>query len=1414
MPDPLHRQPTPENDPPSELHRLSAIQREETLALPSHEIQIQRLKHLATHLHEVVCTRLSTPKTLPDVFFEDERIFYSLVHVSQTPIAERAFSTIERAVAELPCYRKLAIDITAIFAHVLKLPGSTTDYEKLVDFIFAQDEISHQGKTRFEYISGYFQELQKSKRCYSVSQSTFIDFLTHGYALLSSAGTTANACTLAGTILGKLIGHRGSFQGANFILPLLLGGVKDEGLVLHTLECGLAVGDPPEQLALVASDLSNVMWEHDLNRLHFSSTIGKFRETSISILPFLSTLSHFSREYSSHPQFEEAFDRFLIVSRILLDQKIPHTFTNHTFKDEKFWKRICFSETSAFKEDFASHASQVSDCLLKLKMRAQEGNEVYSKVAQLITIPPSHEKLSVLNHILGLPHFHITDFNCAVSLLCDLAFDENLPPQNWSDLQRLIHSQIQKGKNVEDLLLSLEKVRKLETNRQHTHTCKWDEYFRVASQLTPTLSDLAAITPNVVTFYRSITSQVQLDTAHELFQLAYTLRDQGHSAKHHITEIADTLFSSSGVGELYLCSLNYHKSMDREDSRLIRSFLDLPLSEDLAWIQALRECVRWQISNYLPLIGVFTAFASLTNTHRPSAQEWREIHVLISQLVRDQIPLTYLSSALLQKYIRTPLHQRTHNEIANHLFTLSRIKTSHETFSIAESLDEVLLLISQQGPSTYSAAVIEKLLIFTGGESLEPLRELWEIHGLPSQEGWFCILENIKEYAASGLSPFHLCRDITLIDKQISGNELTRGILWRDCRTIISHLNNSFQKNGTVGLPLTLLTLSFIEEFSSWNPSQRSHALSLLESFSRLYHSVATSEKEWEYGDTASVYRTEIRNYLTYCISSIPNVLGNSAISQKITLIVDNGKFHSISQFSHILRDVHAYASTLQLRDTNPKLQALASSHFAEIFHTSQGIYHSESDEARAHFNSTMRIIDRAFRDYAGFGGSALSSRRPPRTDTLEPVAPMIVRFGMHSANRTYILNSSNNDSFPGKGVCIEGLRTERVFRTDPYWRELKKNSPHWQWLESDGLFGNSYFHSFDMEELSECSFIQLRGLEIVLPPPRSKFQIDGIGYGYLFYNRHFAPFPEIALGVPVTLIKDLFGNSFIPAEDFTGFDSRRIDISKVDLSYEGIKELCRKRRLPLLNLTYGSVVGSGLCNAPLPKTEPYYGWELLISGGHLVSDAWGHVHKSILQNYPHRSGATFNEQSRLAKELHQKIYNYFHQLQDYRTGLRFAFSFYKMGTTFTNDLEVAEHASRAQPLSNSDQEHDTSQLSVTHSFPVQEELTVHPYQYRMLEEVYRYHLGGITQGWRQHQFPILHFPITLRPDILPSRRNRLFSIDTGTLDITLQNRKIPLSRSGNGFGEDERKVWREVILPIFKSHSIGWDPTFLLPET
>lgn len=357
--------------------------------------------------------------------------------------------------------------------------------------------------------------------------------------------------------------------------------------------------------------------------------------------------------------------------------------------------------------------------------------------------------------------------------------------------------------------------------------------------------------------------------------------------------------------------------------------------------------------------------------------------------------------------------------------------------------------------------------------------------------------------------------------------------------------------------------------------------------------------------------------------------------------------------------------------------------------------------------------------------------------------------------------------------------------------------------MENGGLFGTPYFHQFSMTDFGRCGFLQLRGVEVVVPPSERRYVLDGVPYSYLVYNRHFAPYPQVALGVPTIVINDLLGNSLVDSNDFRGFEQSRSDVSKADFSYRGLLEACQRRKLNLLDLTYGSVIGGGLCNAFLPKSLPHYEWERTAGAATGWTDSWGHIHKSFRLGQHSSMGRTLDEQLNYARVLHYDVMNVMRPLQDYLSAFRFALSLYKMGYTLVRDSDFREVDEDQQEDDQSEQQEDAGGEP--------QERRVHEYRYRMLQECYRWYHGGREQGWHFEQFPELHFAWVLDPNSLPPQSQRRFHVDLATMVLKTQDGTFQLPTDGDGTGEEERALWAEHVVPHFENHSTGWEPRFLM---
>jgi hypothetical protein len=418
----------------------------------------------------------------------------------------------------------------------------------------------------------------------------------------------------------------------------------------------------------------------------------------------------------------------------------------------------------------------------------------------------------------------------------------------------------------------------------------------------------------------------------------------------------------------------------------------------------------------------------------------------------------------------------------------------------------------------------------------------------------------------------------------------------------------------------------------------------------------------------------------------------------------------------------------------------------------------------------------------------------------------MIVNFGRDVARSVYVINSSDNNEFPGKGILLSGIIPEKAFAPDPHWEDAGKDSPFWQWTEGNGLFANEYFHDFDFEDLRRTDFLMMRGMMAVMCPGNPRFKLDGVDYSYVVYNRHFySEGVEVALLVPTVVLQEKIRNTLIDIEDFQGFSSEQDDAMEVGLGYIDLLDACEAKGLNLLNLTYGSVIGGGLCNAYLPESAPHYTWEREHDAS-AWTDRWGHIHKSfILGRYGSSMNNSLDEQLGFARELQKNVYDVSSALIDQSDAMRFALSFYKMGSTLISTSDDPDQDLEEQQFEEEEEENSSDE----------DPGAISPGRYRMLEEIYRWRQGAAENGWPVSQIPILHSAYVLDPNNIPSPGQKKYELDLATMVLTTDDGEtVQFPKDGTGFGDEERDLWRIFVVPHFSGPgSTGWEPRMLMRD-
>jgi hypothetical protein len=864
------------------------------------------------------------------------------------------------------------------------------------------------------------------------------------------------------------------------------------------------------------------------------------------------------------------------------------------------------------------------------------------------------------------------------------------------------------------------------------------------------------------------------------------------------------LLAGDGFIGLLKYALEAQDELDLPDTGIYKSARTLSENLSERGLEVLEEAVEYQLSHGYSTNELFINFASfaeridveLPADERESA--WSALEDLFGGLKTEDTTLGYVNPETLSSYQNSEEKAVELKGVIRHSRALNNLRLDSEVNSLNQSrIDRFVDGLATLGASSGAISVVRDLIDSSkGGEALTIVEIADSLWGEPfTEQAWSTVGEHLEFYRSAGFPLQSLIRKVQEIDAQ--NNPFTDGdpLLWKHFSEVAEDLQSG-------DLPLDVISPRFLEEYGK--NSERNQVL--LGLFSR---AVARFGEQIRHTEGEGRIPSELTRLLAEMTSKNFGLTDNPAMVHKLNLMVAGAGYQTIEEFRTGLKELKMYALTdIMLNAPDPERQKWARETISREFNMGGPPYELGSPEAKQHYNQSMEVVLRAFRDNKGFGGLAIDCRGVPSSEELDTVPSMMIRFGEDSAQEVYIANASSNQHYPGKGVHIAGMEPEKVFAPDPGWEERGKDSPFWQWTEGKGLFAGEYFHNFDMEDFRNAEFLLLRGVMAVMNPGNEKFDLDGVNYSYVVFNRHFYPGTEAACLVPTEVLQEQLADGLARLESYRGFDTTRTDLSEDRLSYRALLEACQGKGLNLLNLTYGSVIGGGLCNAYLPGSAPHYEWEDGFTSVSAWQDSWGHVHKSwlLMRDFSMDRGRQIDSKLSFAREAQENVYNVSRGLQSELDALRFALSFYKMGSTLTRDQF------RDNPDGSGGQDEEQFMDDNQQEQPQFDEQTVHDYRYRMLEEIYRWHLGAVEAGWSVGQIPVLHFAYVLEPNLLPPKAERQFELDLADMKLVTPDGEFYLPLDGDGLGEEEREIWRKHVIPYFQDGT-GYEPRLLMRD-
>jgi hypothetical protein len=507
-----------------------------------------------------------------------------------------------------------------------------------------------------------------------------------------------------------------------------------------------------------------------------------------------------------------------------------------------------------------------------------------------------------------------------------------------------------------------------------------------------------------------------------------------------------------GVGDALLKAVALHHRLGKPVDPLYRHYLQLVRTIPNNAAPILGQMVEYQEANNRGVEYVFRNFSELVGiagTNRPALGAdyiWGGLQEIVNELTPRGIPIDFLGPACVQAFLHPRETTDRLSRIQRYLTTLYALSCDPANQIDSASAANILFKVADVGPNSPGPQVLQMLGFDRAGRETISCCDLSANVRIPayiSPEAWMGLARAIELYREHRWPLKNLIDSMVTLDANVLTLQGLNPEMWESVSELLSSLRDA-------ELPYDLLTREFILQFHRAGDSQRELLSHFITGLTRFNLKLIALDEKSRSTDGYSSRRPDttklLRESLDEIIQSQHGLTDNPAMVHKLKLILAQGGISSYDDSRRMIDDLRLHALTDIMRNSaDESRREWASEEMARTFNMGGPPYVEGTPEAKTHFNQSMKVVDPAFRDSKGFGGMAIDARGVPRSRNLDPVPPMLVRFGLDSAEKTYIANSSTNNHFPGKGICISQIDIHKVFSTDPLWRQRGKQSPHWK---------------------------------------------------------------------------------------------------------------------------------------------------------------------------------------------------------------------------------------------------------------------------------------------------------------------------------------------------------------------------------
>lgn len=608
----------------------------------------------------------------------------------------------------------------------------------------------------------------------------------------------------------------------------------------------------------------------------------------------------------------------------------------------------------------------------------------------------------------------------------------------------------------------------------------------------------------------------------------------------------------------------------------------------------------------------------------------------------------------------------------------------------------------------------------------------------------------------------------------------------------------------------------------------------------------------------------QISNIFLYCKLLAKYKLPDASLRNYIKAIGENGYIKTADDSFNLLREITAHALRVAMfTTTDPSVLEEAKTQFQNITLCDNPPYPLTDDkggvnpDAQRVTEQASEIQKRLVLIHHGFSSLMFEARRPPTDEE-----PLLSRFGTDVAHKVRRINAKDPNSFPGKGVLISGIDPYRAFGQDLATGDIT-GDPFAAYKEAWPFYADDFDDLSRTHLLLTRGLIAvsspgnekhvINGVHYSLVIFNDHFHNKGVDVALLVPTE--------------VLQEKIKGTTMPTDELVKGHESEYADINDADLTPEGLIKASLEKGLECLNVGWGSNLSGGMSNSRRPNSKPLHEIELDLRGKPgVMTDIWDHVHKGdFLGSWTQTMTPELEELLIPHRKDHDDIYRVTTSLLNLLDLSELAYARHSKGFTSEGEKEIDEEHSDNPELSYSGDSTETEEdpnwwkkdvepgyESWDADDPIQDSEEKEPLQsedddsdlwkrtaetgyeswveddpllskergtsgpiefgdlgeisknqkiFRRLEEAYKWHFGGHKRGITNKTFyPILALT---PPGEHFSPPQRVLLLDTYDMTLTIDDKKIPLSKDGN-WDEDivTVKAWTDLVLPLIQDES------------